>query len=118
MFRVFDSELFLEGNFSFVFDPVIQLKNVSGTGIYTKLIGNETDCDAILKESIDQFICDILDENFSLSSSINPGFYFEYEGSIMNVKSPAFEASKRTVASKKKEEIKSQRIPPFFGIRK
>jgi hypothetical protein len=99
----------LVAGFSFRVDPTVELNNVSGTGVFTKLFSEDKAYD---KEAKSEFVDELLECNFDIPLHQNPGFYFSFEGEVYSVRSDKFQSSSKS--SKKKSALPPLPISGFI----
>jgi len=114
------------GPFRFVIDPIIQLSNISGTGVFTnfreqmegmlylaegKKLSDVSGLHSFSIETANEFVDGLLESNFDIPLESNPGFYFNFEDTTYQVRSKSFSA-------KKKQEKSGEGPMPVFGLRR
>jgi len=122
------------GKFSLVFNPIIQLNNISGSGVYTKF-REEHDSITLLagdkkkkiseippslqehyEDSYNELVNGVLEHNFSIKTEKNPGFMFILNEQLFKVQGRLFEVERKKATEKVKQSRTMAPLP--FGYRK
>ncbi len=103
----------------FLIDPQVVLRNTSGSGIFRKFESTMS-ADFLIEGiedpvALEHFVIDILQSNFHIDHSNNPGFMFVFENVEYRVQSSEF-CKKRTELSSEARKTKNYRqpLPPMI----
>jgi len=131
IFSAFDQLLeedFSSMAFDMVFDPKLQLENISGSGVYAQFtesldsmhfLADGKDIHAInglssyYKESAENLLEGVCSNNFSINNKNNPGFYFTFDDNDYVVRPKSFRDNKNRLAFETKPAKKPFSI---FGM--
>jgi hypothetical protein len=114
--------------FQFVVDPVVHLRNISGTGVYTKFVDELSGIAYLTEgknlaqfsslrshynEAIDNFVEELFENNFDILNEANPGVYFRFRDEEYLIRPKSFDTKKKDVIKKEKSYLPPL---PIFGM--
>ena len=118
------NELSQQSEFQFIIDPTLHLRNISGTGVYTKFT-DELDGIAYLTEGkktlgftnlqsyytdvVNDFIEELFENNFDILNENNPGVYFSFMEEEYILRPQSFDIKKKMLLRKKNKTT----LPPL-----